>query len=193
MDALPWFILFYYINEPQRTLWTLSDSDVSVFWTGGSRQWQNFEPEQTTSRCYPLIRMADLGGTADFVSSLKKQWRYYPKACRKKVKRQKKKKSCKSAVPLCFPLTPNHSQAQIIHMYRTPYSQTHAAGLWLQMSAPPWYNSHQGSINFLFLLPAAVYQKGYSSISFPLFPPPPQILLFRLRQGMSGVGVGWKL
>lgn len=61
---------------------------------------------------------------------------YYQRASQKKVKRKKKKKSCKSAVPLCFPLTLNHSQAQIIHMYRTPYSQTHAAGPSLQMNAP---------------------------------------------------------
>lgn len=89
--------------------------------------------------------------------------------------------SYKSAVPLCFPLSMNHSQAQIIHMYRTPYSQAHAVGPWLQMSTPPWYNSHQGSINFLFLLPAAVYQKVYSSISFPPPPHPLQIETGELR------------
>lgn len=109
--------------------------------------------------------------------------------------------SYKSAVPLCFPLTLNHSQAQIIHMYRTPYSQAHAVGPWLQMSTPPWYNSHQGSINFLFLLPAAVYQKVYSSISFP--PPPHPLRIetgeFRGRSRVGGrcrwlqVFKSWKL
>lgn len=59
---------------------------------------------------------------------------YYQRACQNKVKR--KKKSWKCAVPLCFPLTLNHSLAQIIHMYRTPYSPAHAAGPSLQMNAP---------------------------------------------------------
>lgn len=118
-----------------------------------------------------------------------KQCGYYQRPCQKKVERKKKKKSWKSAVPLCFPLTANHSQAQIIHMYRTPCSLMHAAGPSLQMNAP---------LDIILIKVQSIFSsfacsgvsKGLFIKLFPsiLLHPPLLLLLFRLRQGTSWVG-----
>lgn len=114
-------------------------------------------------------------------------WNYH-RACQEKVKRNK---SRKPTVPLCFPLTLNHSGAQIIHMYRTPYSPTHAAGPLLQMNAPLEIILIKVQSLFSSFACSGVSKEFFISL-FPsiLLCTLPLFLLFRLRQRPSGAEGG---